>query len=70
MTYCVKIAILLLKNKRKDDGLMWIKNVRLIGALTGGIKSECGAVRVLDGTIAEVSAAAPAAVWLDGEKVC
>lgn len=52
MTYCVKIAILLLKNKRKDGGLMWIKNVRLIGA------------------IAEVSAAAPAAVWLDGEKVC
>ena len=33
MTYCVKIAILLLKNKRKDGGLMWIKNVRLIGAL-------------------------------------
>ena len=38
---------------------MWIKNVRLIGALTGGIESECGAVRVLDGTIAEVSAVAP-----------
>lgn len=47
---------------------MWIKNVRLIGALTGGIESECGAVRVLYGTIAEVSAVAPAAVWLDGER--
>ena len=48
---------------------MWIKNVRLIGALTDGIESECGAVRVLYGTIAEVSAVAPAAVWLNGEKV-
>ena len=48
---------------------MWIKNVRLIGALIDGIESECGVVRGLDGTIAEVSAVVPAAVWLDGEKI-
>lgn len=35
---------------------MWITNVRLIGALSGGIESECGAVRVTDKTITEVSA--------------